>query len=323
MQGGKLDLDRGKLIWMYRRMLDIRNFEQQAVDLFIAGRLPGFLHSALGQEATPVAVSANLRSDDYITSTHRGHAHVIAKGARLDRMMAELFAKQTGYCRAKGGSMHIADFSQGIIGAMGIVGSGIPIATGAALSAKMRKTDQVTVAFFGDGATCQGAFHEGMNLASVWRLPLVFVCENNRYAMSTPYTYHQTHSQIAERAAAYNVPTATVDGNDVLAVYGAACVAVERARSGDGPSFLECCTYRWMGHYTGDPGVYRPKEEVEEWKARDPIPRFRRWLLEYGVSEAELALHEKQSSVGVDEAVRFAEESPEPAEEVALEDLFV
>jgi len=319
-----LEVERDRLIRMYRRMLDIRNFEQRAVELFTAGRLPGFLHSALGEEAVPVGVCANLRTDDYITSTHRGHADVIAKGARLDRMMAELFAKETGYCRAKGGSMHVADFSQGIIGAMGIVGSGVPIAVGAALSAKLRKSDQVAVCFFGDGATCQGAFHEGMNLASIWRLPVVFVCVNNHYAMSTPHTYHQTKQVIAERAQAYNIPAATVDGNDVLAVFEAGREAVERTRSGGGPSFLECITYRWMGHYIGDPGVYRQKEEVAEWmERRDPIPRFRKWLSEQGMTEAELSRAEESSRAELEDAVRYAESSPEPREEEALEDLFV
>ena len=237
-------IDATKLVSMYRKMLEIRYFEETAVELYKAGKLPGFIHLYVGEEAVAVGVCSALGKDDYIVSTHRGHGHLIAKGARLDRMMAELFAKRTGYCKGKGGSMHIADFSIGVVGATGIVGSGIPIADGVALSQKMRGTGRVVVSFFGDGATNTGAFHESLNLASVWELPVVFVCENNLYAVSTAQAMHQRITDISERASSYGMPGTSVDGNDVLAVARAARSAVERARSNEGPSLVECRTSR-------------------------------------------------------------------------------
>jgi len=314
-------LDRALLLRIHRTMVRIRQFEQRAMELFLAGELPGFLHSCLGQEAVPAGVCATLREDDYITSTHRGHGHVIAKGLRFDRMMAELYGKTTGYCKGKGGSMHIADFSLGVLGANGIVGAGIPIATGAALSAQMRRSGQVAVAFFGDGATSQGSFHEAANVAAVWNLPVVYVCENNRYAVSTPVQRQMRIASVADRAAAYGFPGVSVDGNDPLAVYEAAREAVERARCGGGPTLLECRTYRWMGHYIGDPANYRPAEEVAWWKQRDPLVLFEQRLAEQEVlSGGEIQQVHDQVREELEAAIEFARRSPAPAPEDALED---
>ena len=318
-----MKIPKAKLTEIYRLMQRIRQFEQNAVELFTQGSLPGFLHSCLGEEASAVGACANLTADDYITSTHRGHGHVIAKGARLDRMMAELFARETGYCRGKGGSMHIMDFGLNILGANGIVGAGLPIANGAALSAKLRGTSQVVVSFFGDGASNTGSFHEAMNLASTWGLPVVFVCENNLYAESTPQKVHQKIKDVAARAAAYAMPASVVDGNDVFAVYEAVGEAVRRARQGDGPSLVECKTYRWLGHYVGDPGVYRAQGEVEEWMKSEPLNLFHQRVLKEGLlSEDELAAIEQEVKDEVAMAVRFAEASPSPAPETALADVF-
>jgi TPP-dependent pyruvate/acetoin dehydrogenase alpha subunit len=315
-------VDPALLVRIHLTMVRIRHFEQRAIELFMAGELPGFLHSCLGQEAVPAGVCAALREDDYITSTHRGHGHVIAKGLRFDRMMAELYGRTTGYCKGKGGSMHIADFSQGVLGANGIVGAGVPIATGAALSAQMRRTGQVVAAFFGDGATSQGAFHEAANLAAVWNLPIVYVCENNHYAVSTPVSRQMRINSVAQRAAAYGFPGVTVDGNDPLAVYEAARAAVERARSGGGPTLLECRTYRWMGHYIGDPATYRPAEEVAWWKERDPLATFERKLSELSIcSQEEIQRVHEQVRAELEAAVEFARQSPVPAPEDALTDL--
>ncbi len=319
-----LAIDQATLHKLYHTMVRIRLFEQRIMELFQQGRLPGFLHVSIGQEAVPTGVCAHLRSNDYISSTHRGHGDVIAKGARLDRMMAELYGKKTGYCKGKGGSMHIADLELGILGANGIVGAGIPIATGTALAFKMRRTDQVAVCFFGDGGANTGAFHEGLNLASVWNLPVVFVCQNNQYAESTPQRVHQKIKDIAVRAMAYDIPGETVDGMDVLEVYRVAGDAVARARAGGGPTLVECKTYRFYGHYVGDPGTaYRRPEEVEEWKQRDPIATFARRLLAEGVTTAaELKAIEEAVQQELEAAIRFAETSPEPDLEDALQDIY-
>jgi pyruvate dehydrogenase E1 component alpha subunit len=319
-----MDIERATLHTMYHTMVRIRLFEQRIMELFQQGRLPGFLHVSIGQEAVPTGVCAHLRPNDYISSTHRGHGDVIAKGARLDRMMAELYGKKTGYCKGKGGSMHIADLELGILGANGIVGAGIPIATGTALAFKMRRTDQVAVCFFGDGGANTGAFHEGLNLASVWHLPVVFVCQNNQYAESTPQRVHQKIKDIAVRAVAYDIPGETVDGMDVLEVYRVAGEAIARARGGGGPTLIECKTYRFYGHYVGDPGTaYRRPEEVEEWKQRDPIVAFRRRLLAEGMAtEAELTAIDAAVQGELEAAIRFAEASPEPDPEDALQDIY-
>ena len=314
-----------RMLWMYRKMVEIRQFEEAAGTLYQSGQLPGFLHLYIGEEATAVGVCAHLEDADYITSTHRGHGHLIAKGGKRDRMMAELFARTTGYCKGKGGSMHIADKATGILGANGVVGAGIPLAAGAGLSAKLRGTQQVAVSFFGDGATNQGVFHETLNLAAVWDLPVVFVCENNRFGMGTPQHEHQRVEDIAVRAPAYDMPGVTVDGNDVLKVYDAAQKAVTRAREGGGPTLLNCDTYRFRGHHIGDPGTsYRDREEVQEQeRKRDPIRRLAAVLTEKeGVTEAQLSAIEAELAKDLEDALAFAKSSPEPLPEDALEDLY-
>ena len=264
-----------------------------------------------------------LRDDDFITSTHRGHGDIIAKGGRLDRMFAELYAKETGYCRGKGGSMHIFDFKLGVLGANGIVGAGMPIATGAALASQLRGSDQVAVSFFGDGASNEGAFHEAINMASVWKLPAIFLCANNEYAESTPRRIQQNIEDVAARAVAYGIPGVVVDGMDVLAVYEVVSEAVARARRGDGPTLVEAKTYRYLGHYVGDPGLYRTKEEVEEAMSRDPIPAFERTVTTSGLLiEAECRAIEAAVRLEVEEAVEFGRQSPEPHESIAFEDVY-
>lgn len=314
-----------QMLFMYRKMVEIRQFEEAAGTLYQSGQLPGFLHLYIGEEATAVGVCVHLNDNDYITSTHRGHGHLIAKGGKRDRMMAELFARTTGYCKGKGGSMHIADKETGILGANGVVGAGIPLAAGAALSAKIRGTDQIAVSFFGDGATNQGVFHETLNLAAVWELPVVFVCENNRFGMGTPQHEHQRVEDIAVRAPAYDIPGVTVDGNDVLKVYAEAHEAVKRAREGSGPTLLNCDTYRFRGHHIGDPGTsYRDREEVQEQeRQRDPIRRLAQVLTEdEGVTQEELESLEAELANELEEALEFAKNSPEPLPEDALEDVY-
>jgi pyruvate dehydrogenase E1 component alpha subunit len=295
------------------------------VELFLKGILPGFLHSSIGQEAVSVGACSALREDDYMISTHRGHGDIIAKGARVDLMMAELFAKKTGYCKGKGGSMHIADLDLGILGAIGIVGAGLPIINGAALACQLKGTDQVSLCFFGDGASNTGSFHEALNLASVWNLPVIYVCQNNLYAESTPQWVHQKIRDISMRGGSYGIPGMSVDGNDVLAVYQAVSEAVERVRKKEGPTLIECKTYRWLGHYVGDPSTsYRTKEEVEEWKKRDPIKRYRRNLLDTEVcGEKNLEAIDRRVEKEIEEAVEFAQNSPDPNPEDALEDVYI
>jgi pyruvate dehydrogenase E1 component alpha subunit len=311
---------------MYKIMVTIRLFEGRLPELYATG-FTGLTHLYIGQEAVAAGVCANLRKEDYITSTHRGHGHMIAKGGQLKYMMAELFGKKTGYCKGKGGSMHIADIDIGILGANGIVGGGIPIAVGAALSSKMRRTDQVTVCFFGDDASNTGAFHEGLNLASIHHLPVVFICENNLYGISVPQKQHQAIKDISIRAKAYNMPGITVDGNDVLAVYEASGKAVERARTGEGPTLIECKTYRWRGHHEGDPNRgsrYRPAEEVEEWMKKCPIRRFEERLIKKKISTKEkLKTIREEIEREIDKATAFARESPYPNPQDLYEDVYV
>ncbi len=316
-------LDKPMLLEIYRKMVAVRVFEETAADLFLKGQLPGFLHSYIGEEAVAAGVCAHLTPQDMITSTHRGHGHAVAKGARLDMMMAELFAKKTGYCHGKGGSMHIADLDLGILGANGIVGGGVPIATGAGLALKLKGTDRVTVAFFGDGGSNTGAFHEGVNMAAVWNLPVVFVCENNQYAESTPRGVHQRIKDIAQRAMAYDIPGVVADGMDVFDVYQKSGEAIDRARTGGGPTLVEAKTYRFMGHYVGDPQTYRTKDEVEQWKKRDPIAMFRQRAVEGGkIPAAELDAIDASIKKEMEQAVEFARQSPEPEVEAALQDIF-
>jgi pyruvate dehydrogenase E1 component alpha subunit len=316
-------LDKPGLLDIYRKMVAVRTFEETAADLYLKGQLPGFLHVYIGEEAVAAGVMAHLTPQDMITSTHRGHGHAVAKGARFDMMMAELFAKKTGYCHGKGGSMHIADLDLGMLGANGIVGGGVPIATGAGLALKMKGTDRVTVCFFGDGGSNTGAFYEGVNLAAVWNLPVVFVCENNQYAESTPRAMHQKVKYVSYRAAAFNIPGETMDGMDVFEVYQKAGEAIDRARAGKGPTLLEARTYRFMGHFIGDPQPYRTKEEVEEWKQRDPILLFRRRMLGEGkISAVELDAIDAAIKKEIEAAVEFGRTSPEPEVETALQDIF-
>ena len=309
---------------MLRLMLRIRRFEEKLAYLFKRGRLPGFVHLYLGEEAVATGVCAALRTDDRITSTHRGHGHLIAKGARVDRMMAELLGKVDGYCRGKGGSMHIVDFGLGIIGTNGIVGGGIPIGTGSAWGDQHLGRDNVTATFFGDGASNQGVFFESMNLAAVWSLPVVFVCENNGYTEWTA-TEKLTAGRIADRGRAMNIPGVQVDGNDVLAVREAMEEAVARGRAGGGPTLIEARTYRWHGHNEGEEafaGDYRPQEEQDMWRAREPIAAYRRHLLAAGFDEAALDAVDTEEAEAVEAAVAFAEASPYPDPEEALQALY-
>ena len=312
---------------MYRNMLRIRRFEERLAEESARGNIPGLLHLYVGEEAVAVGACSALRKDDYITSTHRGHGHCIAKGGDLRKMMAELFAKETGYCKGRGGSMHIAAPDIGIVGCSAIAGAGIPIAAGVGLSSKLRKTDQVCVSFFGDGASNTGAFHEGMNLAALWQLPVVYVLENNLYAISTPALKSSKLKNISDRAAAYGMPAAVVDGMDVLSVYEAVSQAVERARRGEGPTLVECKTYRFRGHHEGDPKrgeTYRTKQEMDEWEKRDCILRLGEKLIkERKSTQAELDAINQEVMKEIDDAVAFAKESPPPKPEDVMTYLFV
>jgi pyruvate dehydrogenase E1 component alpha subunit len=317
------EIDAAKLKEMYTIMVKIRFFEERAITEYRKG-LPGFVHPSIGQEATPAGVCAFLREDDYTITTHRGHGDIIAKGAQLDRMMAELFARKSGYCKGKGGSMHIADVSRNILGATGIVGDGLPIAAGVGAALKMQGKDSVMVAFFGDGSTNSGAFHEGIGLAAAWSLPVLFVCQNNGYQQSTPSRDYTRLTDIADRAKGYGVPGISVDGNDAVAVAEVAREAIEKCRKGEGPIFIVANTYRTVGHHMGDPGTsYRPKEEVEEWKKKDPIKRLRQQMVQNKMAtDAELDEIEQNVLQELDEAVKFAQESPMPTPEEALEDIY-
>lgn len=309
---------------MYEQMVTIRQFEERAGREFAAGKVPGFVHLYAGEEAVAVGVCANLTDDDFITSHHRGHGHCIAKGVDVRAMVAELLGREAGACRGKGGSMHIADVHKGMLGANGIVGGGFPLATGAGLTARYNKRGQVAVCFFGDGAANQGTFHESLNLASIWKLPVIYVAENNGYAESTPVTYHMSCRDISERAAGYGMPGVTVDGLDVFAVYEAAHEAVARARRGEGPSLIECKTYRYFGHFEGDTVTYRTKEELASYRDRDPIKAMHRTLEQRGIaSSAELDAIDKEVAQRIDDAWTYAEAAPLPAPEDALTDVYV
>jgi len=320
-------LRKKQMVEFLEKMLVLRRFEENVVKSFRQGLVPGYCHVYLGEEAIAVGACAALQEGDYITSTHRGHGHCIAKGADLKGVMAELYGKRTGCCGGKGGSMHVADFKRNIIGANGIVGGGFPIAVGCGLSSKMRGTDQVCVCFFGDGASNQGTFHESLNMASVWKLPVIFLCENNFYGMATPQKNHQMIDKISERASSYGMPGVTVDGNDVEAVYKAMLKAVGRARDGDGPTLVECTTYRWTGHTMVqddlDSGC-RPKKELEAWKKQCPIKRFGEKLVKAGaITKQEIKKIDDEVNERVEEAVIFAKESPMPDPKDALKDVFV
>ena len=311
------------LLQMYASMLRVRLFEERARELFQNGRIPGFLHTSVGQEAVAVGVAAALRADDYVLSTHRGHGHLVAKGGSLRGLMAELYGKANGLCHGKGGTMHIADVSVGYLGANGVLASGCVVAPGVAMSIKHRKSDQVVVTFFADGAANRGPFHEGVNLSALWKLPVIFVCENNRWASSTAHSRSTAGGSIAARAAGYDIPGVSLDGNDVLAVHDAIARAVERARRGDGPSLIEAHTIRWVGHFEGDAQAYRGKEEVAEGRRRDPIAHLERRLTERRLLDSPQAARVRASVVAeIEDAVAHAEASPLPRPEDALTDLF-
>ena len=318
-----MDLTNEQLIEMYTTMVKIRTFENRVAELFAGGKIPGFVHLYVGEEAVATGVCANLTDKDYITSTHRGHGHLIAKGGDIKQMMAELFGKKTGYCKGKGGSMHIADLDLGIMGANGIVGGGPPLASGAALACQYLGNDGVAVCFFGDGASNQGTTHEAMNLASCWKLPVVFVNENNMYGISSCTRDSMCVPNVADRAGGYGIPGVVVDGNDVVAVWEAAGEGISRARQGKGPSLVECKTYRHKGHFEGDPCAYREDAELEEWKEKDPIPRLERKLVEMEVLTGN-RIEEIKGALQNDlvAAEQFAEESPFPDVSELTEDVY-
>ncbi|HWR05880.1 thiamine pyrophosphate-dependent dehydrogenase E1 component subunit alpha [Sporomusa sp.] len=318
-----MEITKEKLLGFYETMLTIRAFENKAVELFADNQLPGFVHLYLGEEAVATGVCGSLTDKDYITSTHRGHGHLLAKGGKVDLMMAELFGKATGYCKGKGGSMHIADVELGILGANGIVGAGQPISAGAAFACQYKKTDAVAVCFFGDAASNRGTFHEALNMASIWKLPLVFICENNMYGISNCQRDHMRITDVSDRASAYGIPGVTVDGNDVIAVYEAAAAAIARARKGDGPSLIECKTWRWRGHFEGDPGAYKDPAEQEAWLQKDPIPRFEHKLVELKYATiAELEEIKTKVDAHIAAAIKFSQDSPYPNPEDALTDVY-
>ena len=307
----------------YRRMRRIRAFEEKLAELVNAGRLAGFLHLYAGEEAVAVGVCAHLGDRDYLASTHRGHGHCIAKGVDVRGMMAELFGRASGICKGKGGSMHIADLDKGMLGANGIVGAGIPLAAGAALTAQVKKTGGVAVAMFGDGASNQGQFHEALNLAAVWKLPAVFVVENNGYGEATPTEFVTPVRDIAVRATAYGIPGVIADGMDFFDVYAKAGEAIARARGGDGPTLLECKTYRYFGHYVGDNLQYRTKAEAERWRAQDPLVLFERRTVADGVMEpGNLRRIDAEVAAEIEAAVAAAEAAPLPAPEDVLRDVY-
>jgi len=307
----------------FRTMWRIRLFEEAVEDLYGRGMMHGTMHLSIGQEAVPTGACATLKDGDQITSTHRGHGHCIAKGADLGRSMAELLARDNGYCKGRGGSMHIADVATGNLGANGIVAGGPPIAAGAALSNQLRGTDQVCLCFHGDGAVGEGAWHEALTLASMWNLPVVFICENNKYGMSMSSEKAFKVDRMSEKAAAYGVPGETVDGNDVEAVYEVVARAVARARAGEGPSFIEALTYRWRGHSKSDKNLYRTKEEIAQWRADDPIAAYAAELLDRGdATQEQLNAVADEVRTEIREAVRFGTQGEEPTVEAMLADIY-
>jgi len=312
------------ILSLYRKMTLIRDFELKAKEVFRSGRMPGFIHVYIGEEAIAAGVCAQLRDDDYVASTHRGHGHALAKGIPPRDAMAELLGATTGCSGGRGGTMHLYDPTVGFLGSNGVVPPSILIATGAGLSAKLRGTDQVAVAFFGDGGSNNGAFHEGLNMAAVWNIPVVFVCENNMYATEMPFDKATKNTNVASRAAAYGIPGLQVDGNDVLEVYQKAGEAIQRAREGGGPTLLECLTYRWFGHHEGDPGVaYRTKEEIAAWKERDPIAKLRADSIQNEIApDVDFQRIDEEVKNTMEEAAQFALASPLEDEATALDHVF-
>jgi len=319
-----LALDRETLLDLYTTMVRIRRFEERVASEFYAGNIPGFVHSYIGQEAIAAGVCAHLTPQDRLVSHHRGHGHCIAKGADMRKMMAEIYGKKTGYCKGKGGSMHIADFSIGMLGADGIVGAGLPIATGAAVAAQLEAAGNTSVVFFGDGACQEGEFHETLNLAAIWRLPLLFICENNHYAVNSPAEYSLAAGEIIRMPEAYHIPSQAIDGNDVEAVYAAAGEAVAMLRRGEGPRFLECRTYRWHKHFLSDHlEDWRPEEELIAWKKRCPVLAFEVKALGQGLlTPADIERIDTEVMAEVEEAHRYAVESAYPQPQDALEDVY-
>jgi pyruvate dehydrogenase E1 component alpha subunit len=309
-------LPREKLVWMLQRMCEIRYFEEKAEDLYVRGLVHGTMHLSIGQEAGSVGSIATLRSEDLIIHHHRGHGHTIAKGANLTTMFAEFLGKESGYCRGRGGSMHIADIPGGNLGATGVVGGGIPTAVGIALALQMRRSEQILLSYFGDGASNEGEFHESLNMASIWKLPVVFICDNNQYGMSMNVKKAMNIQHISARAVSYGIPGKTVDGNDVLAVYEAVLAAGEYARSGQGPSLIDCLSYRWRGHSKSDRNLYRTPQEIDEWKHKCPIKRYKRVLVDAAVLTGdETEAIDQAAKVAIDRAAEEALTFPEPSPE--------
>jgi TPP-dependent pyruvate/acetoin dehydrogenase alpha subunit len=297
----------------YEKTLTIRRFEQSAIKQYRAGNIYGYLHPYMGEEAIAVGAISALNPDDYIVSTHRGHGHAIAKGHDIALMMAELFGKNTGYCRGRGGSMHVANLKQFNLGANGIVGGGIPIATGAGMAIKQRGTSQIVLSFFSDGAVNNGVFHESLNLAAIYHLPIIYILENNQYAASTPVENVNLVKDLSIRAAGYGIPGITMEGNDAVKIYEAVQDPITRARTGEGPTLIECKTYRHSGHHVNDPGAYMPQETMAYWKAKDPVDMMRNYLTSAGVKESEITEIDRRVEEKLEEAVQFAKESPEPS----------
>lgn len=310
------ELPHEKLAWMLQRMCEIRYFEEKAEDLYIRGLVHGTMHLSIGQEAGSVGSIATLRPEDLIIHHHRGHGHTIAKGADLTIMMAEFLGRETGYCRGRGGSMHIADIAGGNLGATGVVGGGLPTAVGIALALQMHRSDKILLSYFGDGASNEGEFHESLNMASTWKLPVVFICDNNQYGMSMHMSKVMNVEKISDRAASYGIPGRTVDGNDVLAVYEAVLEADERARSGEGPSLVDLLSYRWRGHSKSDRNLYRTAQEIDDWKHKCPIKRFKKVLVDAAVMTTdEVEALDQAAKTAVDRAAEEALTFPEPSPE--------
>jgi acetoin:2,6-dichlorophenolindophenol oxidoreductase subunit alpha len=317
------ELPADKLAWMLQKMCEIRYFEEKAEDLYIRGLVHGTMHLSIGMEAGSVGSIATLRPEDLIIHHHRGHGHTIAKGADLTIMMAEFLGRETGYCRGRGGSMHIADIPGGNLGATGVVGGGIPTSVGIALALQMRRSPQILLSYFGDGATNEGEFHESLNMASVWKLPVVFICDNNQYGMSMHKSKSMNIEKISIRAMSYGIPGVTVDGNNVLDVYEAVLEAGERARRGEGPSLVDCLTYRWRGHSKSDRNLYRTAEEIDEWKHKCPIKRFKNVLVDGGVmSREEVEGIDQVAKAAIDKAAEVAQTFPEPSPENMEEEVY-
>jgi pyruvate dehydrogenase E1 component alpha subunit len=316
-------LPRRKLAWMLERMSETRYFEEKAEELYTRGLVHGTMHLSIGMEASPIGSIAALEPDDLIIHHHRGHGHTIAKGADITIMFAEFLGKEPGYCRGRGGSMHIADVDHGNLGATGVVASGIPTAVGIGLALQMRRSPQVLLSFFGDGATNEGAFHEALNMASLWKLPMVFICDNNHYGMSMDVNLSMNIEHISDRAGSYGIPGISVDGNDVLSVYQVVGAAIRRARAGEGPSLIENVTYRWRGHSKSDRNLYRTQEEIAEWMQRCPINRFRELLIEADVmSEEEIEAIDRRAKETIDQAAEAAILMPEPTPEKMEDEVY-